>query len=268
MTEFWSRLPRESPFLQGFRILLDAILGSLLQVTLLQQGVGLEACQSSPPTSTMLEFCDWASTVGNMAVLMEMVCYMLLFIRAAYVQQSASLLQRRNGRWTAIASEMQRDKETGSKQPAPAGDRCADPPCQAAGAAAFPVMLSLQPDFLCLLSHLLSHTSVLSPELFIMQVASKGHIPQICKTISTLFPQISLSNLAWGLQNSCWRCMYTHVCAEGTGSLGMRCVVFILGVLSVAALCIYIFYLGFVVMLCAQGYNVPLQCQSWSFSRH
>ena len=55
--EPWPRLPREaveSPSLEIFQTLLDAVLCSLLWVTLLGQGVGLGDPQSSLPTPTIL----------------------------------------------------------------------------------------------------------------------------------------------------------------------------------------------------------------------
>ena len=66
VTEPWPRLPREaveSPSLEIFKTHLDAVLCSLLWVTLLGQGVGLGDPQRSLPTPTMLGFCDsviWA----------------------------------------------------------------------------------------------------------------------------------------------------------------------------------------------------------------
>jgi len=56
VTEPWPRLPREvveSP-LEIFKPRLDVVLCSLLWVTLLQQGVGLDDPQRSLPTPTML----------------------------------------------------------------------------------------------------------------------------------------------------------------------------------------------------------------------
>jgi len=47
----------ESPFLEIFKPCLDAVLCSLLWVTLLGQGVGLGDPQRSLPTPTMLGFC-------------------------------------------------------------------------------------------------------------------------------------------------------------------------------------------------------------------
>jgi len=61
VTEPWHRLPREaveSPSLEIFKPPLDAVLCSLLWVTLLQQGVGLGDPQRALPTPAMLEFCD------------------------------------------------------------------------------------------------------------------------------------------------------------------------------------------------------------------
>jgi len=57
VTEHWPRLPREvveSPSLEIFQTRLDAVLCSLLWVTLLQQGVGLGDPQRALPTPTML----------------------------------------------------------------------------------------------------------------------------------------------------------------------------------------------------------------------
>ena len=61
LQEPWPRLPREaveSPSLEIFQPRLDAVLGPLLWVTLLGQGVGLGDPQRSLPTPTMLAFCD------------------------------------------------------------------------------------------------------------------------------------------------------------------------------------------------------------------
>ena len=61
VTEHWNRLPREvveSPSLEIFKTHLDKVLCSLLQVTLLRQGVGLDDPQRSLPTPTSLWFCD------------------------------------------------------------------------------------------------------------------------------------------------------------------------------------------------------------------
>jgi len=55
--EPWPRLPREvveSPSLEIFKPRLDAVLCSLLWVTLLRQGVGLGDPQRSLPTPTTL----------------------------------------------------------------------------------------------------------------------------------------------------------------------------------------------------------------------
>ena len=55
--EPWPRLPREaveSPSLEIFQPRLDKVLGSLLWVTLLGQGVGLGDPQRSLPTPTMI----------------------------------------------------------------------------------------------------------------------------------------------------------------------------------------------------------------------
>ena len=60
VTEPWPRLPREaveSPSLEIFKPRLDAVLCSLLWVTLLRQGVGLGDPQRSLPAPTMLGFC-------------------------------------------------------------------------------------------------------------------------------------------------------------------------------------------------------------------
>jgi len=57
VTEPWHRLPREaveSPSLEIFKPCLDAVLCSLLWVTLLWQGVGLSDPQRSLPTPTIL----------------------------------------------------------------------------------------------------------------------------------------------------------------------------------------------------------------------
>jgi len=57
VTEPWPRLPRgavESPSLEIFKTRLDTVLCSLLWVTLLQQGVGLDDLQRSLPTPTTL----------------------------------------------------------------------------------------------------------------------------------------------------------------------------------------------------------------------
>jgi len=60
VTEPWPRLPREvveSP-LEIFQTRLDAVLCSLLWVTLLRQGVGLGDPRRALPTPTMLGFCE------------------------------------------------------------------------------------------------------------------------------------------------------------------------------------------------------------------
>jgi len=57
VTEHCNRLPREaveSPSLEIFKTHLDAVLCSLLWVTLLGQGVGLDDPQRSLPTPTIL----------------------------------------------------------------------------------------------------------------------------------------------------------------------------------------------------------------------
>jgi len=57
VTEPWPRLPREvveSPSLEIFQTRLDAVLCSLLWVTLLGQGFGLGDRQRSLPTLTIL----------------------------------------------------------------------------------------------------------------------------------------------------------------------------------------------------------------------
>jgi len=57
VTEPWPRLPRgavESPSLEMFQICLDMVLCSLLWVTLLRQGVGLDDPQRSLPTPNIL----------------------------------------------------------------------------------------------------------------------------------------------------------------------------------------------------------------------
>jgi len=57
VTEPWPRLPRgavESPSLEIFKTRLDKVLYSLLQLTLLGEGVGLDDPQRSLPTPTIL----------------------------------------------------------------------------------------------------------------------------------------------------------------------------------------------------------------------
>jgi len=57
MMEHWNRLPREvveSPSLEIFKTHLDEVLCSLLWVTLLRQGVGLDDPQRSLPTPNIL----------------------------------------------------------------------------------------------------------------------------------------------------------------------------------------------------------------------
>ena len=57
VTEHWNRLPRDivsSPSLEIFKTRLDAVLCSLLWVTLLRQGVGLDDPQMFLPTPTIL----------------------------------------------------------------------------------------------------------------------------------------------------------------------------------------------------------------------
>jgi len=49
----------ESPSLEILKTRLDAVLCSLLWVTLLGQGVGLGDPQRSLPTLTILSFCDY-----------------------------------------------------------------------------------------------------------------------------------------------------------------------------------------------------------------
>jgi len=62
VTEPWPRLPREvveSPSLDIFKTALDAVLCSLLWVTLLGQGVGLGDPQRALPTPNILCVCIW-----------------------------------------------------------------------------------------------------------------------------------------------------------------------------------------------------------------
>ena len=61
VTEPWNRLPREvveSRSLEIFKTRLDKVLCSLLWVTLLRQGAGLDDPQRSLPTPNILGFCD------------------------------------------------------------------------------------------------------------------------------------------------------------------------------------------------------------------
>jgi len=65
VTEAWPRLPREvveSPSLEILKSHLDAVLCSLLWVTLLQQWVGLGDPQRSLPPPNILCFCDSVSS--------------------------------------------------------------------------------------------------------------------------------------------------------------------------------------------------------------
>ena len=69
--EPWPRLPREaveSPSLEIFQPCLDAVLCSLLWVTLLGQGVGLGDPQRTLPTLTILGFCDSMEAMTSMSV--------------------------------------------------------------------------------------------------------------------------------------------------------------------------------------------------------
>jgi len=64
--EPWHRLSREvvdSPSLEIFKTHLDAVLCSLLWVTLLRQGVGLGDPQRSLPTPNVLSFCELEEAV-------------------------------------------------------------------------------------------------------------------------------------------------------------------------------------------------------------
>ena len=77
--EPWHRLPRagvESPSLETFKTRLDAVLCSLLWVTLLGQGVGLGDPQRALPAPTILGF--WDSVKSSQALLLhtfrESVC--------------------------------------------------------------------------------------------------------------------------------------------------------------------------------------------------
>ena len=68
VTEPWPRLTREvveSPSLEIFQPRLDAVLCSLLWVTLLGQGVGLGDPQRALPTPAMLGFCKFERSGGS-----------------------------------------------------------------------------------------------------------------------------------------------------------------------------------------------------------
>lgn len=56
MTEHWHRLPGEAAEfpLERFKTHLDMMLGKVLQVTLFEQGVGVDDLQGSLPTSATL----------------------------------------------------------------------------------------------------------------------------------------------------------------------------------------------------------------------
>ena len=69
--EPWPRLPREvveSPSLETFKTRLDKVLWSLLWVTLLWQGGGLDDPQRSLPTPTILWFCKCPFTAAEVAL--------------------------------------------------------------------------------------------------------------------------------------------------------------------------------------------------------
>jgi len=74
----------ESPSLEIFQPRLDAVLCSLLWVTLLGQGVGLGDPQRSLPTPTILGFCDSVFVLKVFCLLFHLpsslpsgVCYVL-----------------------------------------------------------------------------------------------------------------------------------------------------------------------------------------------
>ena len=83
VTEPWPRLPREaveSPPLEIFKPRLDAVLCSLLWVTLLGQGVGMGYPQRSLPTCATLGFCEnrWRSASFPDHLVFKTYCYSVL----------------------------------------------------------------------------------------------------------------------------------------------------------------------------------------------
>ena len=82
----WNRLPRQvvdSPSLEIFKTRLDKVLCSLLWVTLLQQGVGLDDPQRCLPTPNMLWFCGKKMTIDLLESFFKSChCYKLLGLSA------------------------------------------------------------------------------------------------------------------------------------------------------------------------------------------